>query len=130
MSASKFNQDISNWNVNKVRDMSQMFTSSIFNQNIGNWIVNNVTNMNNMFGGATSFNGDIKYWNVASVTSMQNMFNGASSFNQNLGNWIAHMRSDVILTDIFTNAQAMITRFGDQILTISHSNWETVFTEP
>ena len=57
---------------------------------------------------------------------MQNMFYGASSFNQNLKDWKQYMRSDVILTDIFVNAQAMIDRFPD-ILNISYNNWVSVF---
>jgi len=34
----KFNQNISKWNVSNISDMSWMFKNSKFNQNISNWI--------------------------------------------------------------------------------------------
>ncbi len=45
--ANDFNQNIGNWDVSNVTDMSQMFFSTdLFNQYIGNWDVGNVTDMN------------------------------------------------------------------------------------
>ena len=41
-----------------------------FNQDIGNWDVSNVTDMSNMFFLATSFNQDIGDWDVSNVTDM------------------------------------------------------------
>ena len=61
-----------------------------FNQNIGNWDVSNVTNMSYMFSSESPqylFNQDISYWDVSNVTSMVGMFNGLSSFNQDLSSW-------------------------------------------
>lgn len=44
--ASNFNQNIGNWNTNKVINMRAMFdTATTFNQDISNWDVSNVTNM-------------------------------------------------------------------------------------
>jgi len=48
---------ISNWDVSKVTDMTEMFDnqemdSESFNQDIGKWDVSNVTDMKGMFGGA------------------------------------------------------------------------------
>jgi len=48
--AYNFNQDISNWDVSNVTDMSHMFHyASSFNQDLGTWHVDNVTDMINMF---------------------------------------------------------------------------------
>ena len=45
--ATPFNQDISNWNTESVKDMGAMFTDATsFNQNIGGWNTSNVENMN------------------------------------------------------------------------------------
>jgi surface protein len=75
--AVSFNQDIENWNVSNVTNMSYMFQSATsFNQDISNWNVGSVTNMSEMFNGASSFNQDIGSWDVSSVTSMFRMFNG------------------------------------------------------
>jgi surface protein len=71
---SSFNQNISNWNVSSVTDMSGMFYSSQFNQNISNWDVSSVTSMDYMFD-SSQFNQDISNWNVSSLSSGQ--WNGA-----------------------------------------------------
>ena len=42
---SKFNGDISGWNVSNVTDMSGMFYKSEFNGDISCWDVSSVTNM-------------------------------------------------------------------------------------
>lgn len=41
-SDSKFNQDISDWNLSKVKYMNFMFAYSDFNQDISKWNVSNV----------------------------------------------------------------------------------------
>ena len=46
---SKFNSDISKWNVSNVNNMKNMFYGSVFNQDISNWDVSNVTNSVNIF---------------------------------------------------------------------------------
>ena len=46
---SKFNGDISEWNVSNVKDMTGMFKESKFNGDISNWDVSSVTNMSYMF---------------------------------------------------------------------------------
>ena len=86
--AQEFNQDIGNWDVSNVTNMSYMFNNARkFNQDIGNWDVSNVTNMYNMFIKARKFNQDIGNWDVSKVTDMWQMFNGAREFNQDIGNW-------------------------------------------
>jgi hypothetical protein len=47
--SSKFNQDISNWNVNNVQSMIFMFSSAEFNQDISNWNINKECNTMRMF---------------------------------------------------------------------------------
>jgi len=81
-----FNQNISNWDVSNVRDMSNMFKSSRFNQDIGKWDVSKVTNMNGMFS-YSIFNQDISHWDVSNVTNMSNMFSYNSEFNQDISHW-------------------------------------------
>jgi len=53
-----FNQDISNWDVSHVNNMSAMFRASTYNQSIANWDVSQVTNMSSMFYDAAQFNPD------------------------------------------------------------------------
>ena len=51
--AESFNQDISSWDVSKVKDMSGMFVyAESFNQNIDKWNVSNVENIGGMFTGS------------------------------------------------------------------------------
>jgi surface protein len=45
-----------------------------FNQDISNWDVSNVTNMSYMFYFASAFNQDIGDWDVSSVTEYEFMF--------------------------------------------------------
>ena len=82
---SKFNGDISRWNVSKVTNMEGMFVESTFTGDISNWVVSNVTNMKYMFM-HSAFDGYISNWNVSNVTNMGGMFFG-SVFNQDISNW-------------------------------------------
>ncbi len=83
-----FNQDISNWDVSKVTDMSfLLYWLEAFNHDISNWDVSSVTDMTGMFTDAESFNLDISNWDVSSVTDMKGMFTLATSFNQPIGEW-------------------------------------------
>ena len=78
---SKFNGDISNWNVENVTDMAVMFYNSKFNGDISGWDVGNVTDMSAMFN-RSKFNGDISNWNVERVTDMKYMFYGCPLENR------------------------------------------------
>jgi surface protein len=96
--ATKFNGDISDWDVSNIEDMSSMFVDAhSFNQDISNWDVSNVTNMRFMFREARSFNQDLSKWDVDQVTDMNSMFNNAKAFNQDLGDW--NITSVGILSD-------------------------------
>jgi surface protein len=84
-----FDDDISNWDVSNVTNMSIMFQNSRFNHNIGSWNVSNVTNMNGMFYNSPFNNGtssSINNWSVTNVTNMGYMFS-RTNFNQPIGNW-------------------------------------------
>jgi surface protein len=73
---SKFNGDISNWNVSNVKNMSDMFSYSKFTSkkgDISKWDVSNVTDMTCMFLDS-NFNADISNWNVSKVQDMTRMF--------------------------------------------------------
>jgi len=50
----------------KITNMSEMFRKSKFNGDISNWDVSNVTNMIGMFY-KSQFNGDISKWDVSNV---------------------------------------------------------------
>ena len=76
---------ISEWDVSKVTDMSDMFSyTNFFRGDISKWDVSNVRAMPGMFRYASSFNGDISKWDVSHVNNMDYMFRGATLFKQNL----------------------------------------------
>ncbi|NVM19986.1 MAG: DUF285 domain-containing protein [Candidatus Lokiarchaeota archaeon] len=80
-------QNINEWDVSNVEDMSHMFQWTSFNQSIEGWDVSNVKDMSYMFDSTQAFNQDICNWDVSSVTDMSYMFSDADYFNQNIGNW-------------------------------------------
>ena len=60
---SKFNRDISRWDVSKVKRMNSMFAYSEFNQDISRWKVSKVINFYKMFF-KSNFNRDISKWKI------------------------------------------------------------------
>ena len=110
--ASAFNQDIGSWNTEKVANMANMFYSaSAFNQNIGSWNTEKVTNMYAMFRSASAFNQDIGNWNTEKVTTMQHMFGYASAFNQDISSWTGAAATTQQL-DMFLGASAFQSKFA------------------
>ena len=86
--ATKFNGDISGWDVANVKTMETMFTDAeAFNADIGGWKVGNVTSMKGMFQETSAFNPDLLSWDVSGVTDMSFMFNSAGAFNTDISNW-------------------------------------------
>ena len=80
--------------------MEYMFKNTIFNQDISNWNVSNVWNMSGMFS-HSKFNQDISNWDVSNVMYMTDMFE-YSSFNQDISNW--HIKRDAGF-NMFRNCQ-------------------------
>jgi surface protein len=74
--------------VSKITDLSSLFSNSKFNGDISEWDVSNVTNMIYMFykSDFTGENGDISEWDVSNVTTMRQMFY-ESNFNTDISNW-------------------------------------------
>ena len=108
---SNFNQDIGSWDVRNVTDMSLMFNNAAtFDQNIDGWDVDNVTNMNGMFRDAIAFNQDIGSWGVDAVTDMGSMFSGASAFNQDISSWDVDLVTNMIF--MFSSATAFNQDIG------------------
>ena len=124
VSAPKFNQDISSWNVSSVNNMGQMFRDAyLFNNGSTTndrlhpltWVAgigtSNVLAMNFMFNGATAFNQDITGWNVSGVTNMYGMFGGATIFDETIPYWWV-VGSGTTLTDMFLGSTAMAATYG------------------
>ena len=85
--STKFDQNLTAWNVSQVTDMSYMFYGCRFNQALDKWDVGKVTDMSYMFYMAYEFNQNLNSWHVGKVTDMYGMFYGAGKFNQNLNSW-------------------------------------------
>lgn len=56
--------------------MVDMFQDSKFNGDISKWNVSKVTNMWGMFSGS-QFNGDLSKWKVSDEVDMEDMFEGS-----------------------------------------------------
>ena len=96
---SKFNGDISKWNVSNVKNMSGMFYRAIFNRDISKWDVSNVTDMSEMFV-YSNFNGDFSKWDVSNVKDMGFMFKDAR-FDRDISNW--KINKNCATFDMFLN---------------------------
>ena len=109
-----FHEEIGNWDVSEVTDMSSMFAKrEDFNEGISNWEVSKVTAMNSMFKQAKSFNADIGNWDVSKVEDMSEMFQQAQAFNQDISDW--HVSRVAKFSDMFKQAE----RFNQDI-----SSWQ------
>ena len=104
--ATTFNSDLSKWNVKKVVAMDYMFYSAtLFTSNLVSWNVANVKSMDYMFKSAISFNIDLSNWSVGEVTTMKEMFRFATAFNQMLCG-VEWIQSTATQTEMFDNAGA------------------------
>ena len=90
--ASKFDADISKWDVSKVTSMVQTFSRAVeFNGDLSRWVTSKVTNFLGMFYGCSAFVADLSKWNTSQVTNMASTFlvnnHPYSKFNADLSKW-------------------------------------------
>lgn len=79
---------MSEWCVNKVRDMSQLFYNMVnFCEDISRWDTSNVYNMSYMFYNCKMFNQDISGWKISNVIDMRFMFGCCEIFDCDLNSW-------------------------------------------
>jgi hypothetical protein len=77
-----------NWmDVSNLESLSSVFSISRFNGDISKWDVSNCKDFTSMFGSNAYFNGDISGWDMSSAEDTSYMFDYAESFNQNISKW-------------------------------------------
>ena len=121
----KFNGDISKWDVSNAEQMQCMFYDLYyFDCNLNDWDVSNVVNMTNMFSGCTVFNSPINDWDVSNVMDMEAMFAACYEFDQPLDKWYDKLGHVKNMSRMFYNCHKF-----DQDLSsweISTSNTHTI----
>lgn len=85
-SLSKFNGDISKWDVSNVENMNGMFENCHFNGDINAWDVSNVKNMGWMFSSNSMFKKPIDKWKPVSLENAAYMFIN-STYDCDLSGW-------------------------------------------
>lgn len=81
----RFNGDISGWNVSSGTGFDCMFEDSIFTGDISGWDTSNAMDMTRMFANSR-FNGDIAKWNTRRLNVAGGMFK-KSAFTGNISQW-------------------------------------------
>jgi len=94
-----FNQNLNNWNVSRVTNMSSMFSAVSFGTLFNNggvdlsWNAPNCLNFSSMFQSSTAFNRampnliDTSGIIVGTTVTLASMFQTATIFNQDISNW-------------------------------------------
>lgn len=82
---SRFNGDISGWNMARATSTVDMFFGSAFNGSIANWNVQQLRNANHMFH-ESKFKGDISIWNPINLESADFMF-AKTPFSGDVSKW-------------------------------------------
>ena len=123
------NIPLDTWNTSNATDMSFMFYQCpSFNANIGSWNVSQVTNMESMFQTAQQFNQFMNAWNVSNVTNMSHMFDGASSFNNDgIRYFVWDTRNVTDMSYMFHNGSYLWTDCGFQFNTVSVTDMSHMF---
>jgi hypothetical protein len=87
--------DIENWDVSAVTDMSNLFVNmkQDFNRDLSAWDVSSVTTFELMFDRAKKFNQDLSSWQIKSDANLRLMFAEAEDFCQQLCGdaWVNHV---------------------------------------
>jgi len=116
-------QPMSEWDVSRVTDMSQLFqhdrwdynyyytiNTQSFNVDLSTWNTHAVTSMSYMFQNAHNFNADISNWNTQSLAHMEKMFENAHSFDADITKWTCDayesQRTRSQVEDMFKGADA------------------------
>ena len=73
-SADSAGSGIGNWDTSSVTTIAKIFSNGWFNQDISKWDVSKVKNMLNAFNGAHKFDQDLSGWNTSSVENMNTTF--------------------------------------------------------
>ena len=99
------NGDISDWKVSNVKDMDGMFADGKYNGDLSKWDVSNVTNMFGVFYNCEfdGTNGDISNWDVSNVKRFDAMFRN-SSFNGDISKWQVNPIAKRRMAGMFTNS--------------------------
>jgi surface protein len=104
-------QIIGNWNVSKVKNMSNLFNKELNedleHENLNGlmkWKVSNVENMSGMFTGRSKFNVPLECWgpHLANVKDMSTMFANCIQFNQPLKDWGPYLVNVKDMSFMFT----------------------------
>ncbi len=101
---------ISNWNT--INMSAKIYGKSKFNENISNWNVSNATNLKGMFHGAKNFNQKLNNWNISNFTTMDRIFFRVEKFDQEFNNWnLSKNKSDIFLYAINFNKSDINNKF-------------------
>ena len=107
--AENFNQDISGWNVSKVKEMCTMFhCARAFNQDISGWNVRTVERSPFMFYSAEAFSYDISNWVMWKNMDLRCMFVNTPNHNKNISHFQlppGHDKTDYNRADASENEQ-------------------------
>jgi len=84
-----FNCDLSGWNVSKVLYMEEMFTNckNFEGKGLKNWKTKNLINTKRMFKECIKFNEDISGWDMSGVSSVTEMFYDCENFDKDISGW-------------------------------------------
>jgi Mycoplasma protein of unknown function, DUF285 len=91
--AGTYGWPMNNWCTSNITNMSHLLSvdrnplAATFDQNISRWDVSRVRDFSYLFMGAASFSHDLSRWRVAKATRMDGMFRNASSYNHSLCAW-------------------------------------------